>query len=138
MKKINFLFLFLALTSLSFSYAKDNRSNYSAEYSTKLEHLNDTNFANKIGQGFSVVDFYADWCAPCRRLGPTFSKVANDLQGKLSFYKINIDDAPTTKRTSNVKSIPTIILFSNGREVARLSGEVDENTLKQFIFNGMK
>ncbi len=140
MRYINLLFTACAITCFSLGYAKDNNYRPAAiesRHGQKVEQLSDSNFSDKISKGFTIVDFYADWCAPCRRLGPTFNNVANDLQGSLAFYKANIDTCPASRSANNVKSIPTIILFRNGHEVSRLSGEVDEAALKQFITSGM-
>lgn len=98
-----------------------------------VETLNDDNISRKISKGYSVIDFYAEWCSPCQKYAPIFKKVAEDLQDVAAFYKIDIDKSIESRILNRVTSIPTTILFHNGQEIGRMSSCLDEKTLKNFI-----
>jgi thioredoxin 1 len=69
-----------------------------------------------------IVDFWAPWCGPCRMLGPTIEKIAGDLRGKVKVGKMNTDENMDTPGSLRISSIPTVIFFQGGKEVARLVG----------------
>ncbi len=69
-----------------------------------------------------LVDFYADWCAPCKMVSPAIEKVAKDFSGKIMTVKINVDKAQAAAAKYKIRSIPTIMLFKNGESVMRLNG----------------
>jgi thioredoxin 2 len=69
-----------------------------------------------------VVDYWAPWCGPCRMMAPEFSKAAKILSGKARFAKINTQDHPKIAERAHIQGIPALILYQNGREVARLAG----------------
>lgn len=69
-----------------------------------------------------AVDFFATWCGPCKMFAPTFEKLSEDFNGKLEFLKIDIDQNNEISNDYNVKSVPTFILFKDGKEVARKVG----------------
>lgn len=83
----------------------------------------------------AIIDFYADWCGPCRMLTPVLEKVAQKLHGKVSIYKLDIDEAQKTAASFQVTSIPTLVLFKDGKEIGRLVGLRDEETIKDFVLN---
>ena len=98
--------------------------------------LSEDNFNSEVGAGLTLVDFYADWCGPCRMLTPVLEEVAKDVNGKAVIAKIDIDKAQKTASTFQVTSIPTLILFREGKEVGRLVGLRDKETIKKFILTG--
>jgi thioredoxin 1 len=80
-----------------------------------------------------LVDFYADWCGPCRSLSPVIEKLAKKYEGKLKVCKINVDEADEIAGTYNVSSIPTVMLFQNGRVVDQFLGALPEPLIEDFI-----
>jgi thioredoxin 1 len=98
-----------------------------------LKHLDDSNFSETISKGVTLVDFFADWCGPCRTIAPIVEELANDLKGKATIAKLDIDGAQETTSKFEVTSIPTIILFKDGKEANRVVGVKDKNTLKSMI-----
>ncbi len=79
-----------------------------------------------------VVDFYADWCGPCRMLEPIFESVSKKLTD-IKFVKLNVDNLQEISSEYKVASIPTVIVFNNGKEIKRNSGFMSENDLLEFI-----
>lgn len=88
-----------------------------------------------------IVDFWAEWCGPCKMLGPVFEKVSHDFKGKLDFGKVNVDENQDIASQYGVMGIPCLIIFKDGEEVDRIVGAMPEATLKsriQEIMDGMK
>ena len=79
----------------------------------------------------AVVDFYATWCGPCKMFGPLFEEVSNDSD--INFIKVDVDKFDDIARKYGVMSIPTIILFENGKEVNKKIGFMSKDELKKFI-----
>ncbi|HSX12697.1 MAG TPA: thioredoxin [Rhabdochlamydiaceae bacterium] len=104
----------------------------------QFKHLTEDGFDQEIKSGLILVDFYADWCGPCRMLTPILEKVAKDFNGKATVAKLDIDKAQKTASSFQITSIPTLILFRNGKEVGRLVGLRDEKTIKDLISSGQK
>ena len=80
-----------------------------------------------------LVDFYADWCGPCKSMAPILSQVASELSGKVKVIKVDIDKNPAAANQFRVQGVPTLILFSKGQPVWRQSGVVPANQLSQII-----
>jgi thioredoxin 1 len=80
-----------------------------------------------------LVDFWAEWCGPCRALAPTIDAVANDYAGKLKVGKLNVDENPTVTMQYSVRGIPTVMIFKGGQVVDQVVGLVDKSTLKQAL-----
>ena len=78
-----------------------------------------------------VVDFWAEWCGPCKMIAPTLEEIAAENRGKLSIAKLNVDDNPETARRFDVMSIPTLIVFQNGVAKKRLVGAKGKGQLLQ-------
>ena len=81
----------------------------------------------------SLVDFFATWCAPCRMLSPILEEVAGDYEGKLNFYKLDVDSAPDIAAEYGVMSIPTLIIFEGGKVQAKTVGALDAEELADWI-----
>lgn len=84
-----------------------------------------------------LVDFWAEWCAPCRALGPTIDEVALQYKGKVKFVKINIDENPNTPSQFGVRSIPTLILFKAGQQVDQSLGNIPKSQVVSLVERGL-
>jgi len=95
--------------------------------------ITDSSFGDTIGSGVTLVDFWAEWCAPCRMQGPIMDKVAGKVEGKAKVGKLNVDENPGTASKFGITGIPTSILFKDGNEVKRFVGVQSEDTLTNAI-----
>jgi thioredoxin 2 len=80
-----------------------------------------------------VVDFWAEWCGPCKMMAPVFARVASDLEPDIRFLKLDTEAAPEIAARYGVRSIPTLILFRNGAIVAQRAGAIDAGTLRAWL-----
>jgi thioredoxin 1 len=80
-----------------------------------------------------LVDFWAPWCGPCRAMAPALEAVAQKLAGAAKVYKMNVDDNPSASPRFNVKGIPTLILFKDGREASRLVGLSSKEQIEALV-----
>ena len=87
-----------------------------------VEHLNDSNFAEKTLSGVVLVDFFATWCGPCKMLSPVIEEIGDECDGSFAVYKIDIDEAEDTVMELGIMSVPTLIIFKDGAEAERLIG----------------
>ena len=99
--------------------------------------LNDETFARTITESEIpvLVDFYADWCGPCKIMAPSVDQLAAENQGRLLVAKLDTDRSPITAQSFNIRGIPTTILFKNGKESNRLTGAVPLKALQQLAFS---
>jgi thioredoxin 1 len=88
----------------------------------KIKVLNDSNFKQHIASGITLVDFWAEWCMPCKMMTPILNDVAAEAPDGVKVAKLNVDHAKQTAAKFNVRSIPTIIVFKNGKEIKRIVG----------------
>jgi thioredoxin 1 len=98
-----------------------------------IKHLTDDNFKNEIAKGVTLVDFHAEWCGPCRMLAPILDQIAIEMKGKITISKVDIEAAQKTAAEFQIASVPTIILFKNGKEVNRLVGLRNAEAIKSFV-----
>ena len=95
----------------------------------------DYNFQKDVLQASKpvLVDFYADWCGPCKVIAPALEEIAIQLQDKVTIAKINIDDNPNTPQNYGVRGIPTLMLFKNGQVAATKVGSMPKSKLLEWI-----
>lgn len=102
--------------------------------SAKVKHLTDQDFESTIAAGGPVlVDFWAEWCGPCRRIGPIVDELAEEYDGRLTVTKINIDEHQGAANQLGVQSIPTLMIFKGGQVAERIVGAVPKETLVEAI-----
>ena len=77
-----------------------------------------------------LVDFWAEWCAPCKMIAPIVEDLSNEYDGRFKFVKLNVDDSPNTAAKYGVRGIPTLLIFHGGQPVDQLVGAVPKNVLK--------
>jgi thioredoxin 1 len=80
-----------------------------------------------------LIDFWAEWCAPCRMLAPTVEAIAEKFQGSAKVYKLNVDDNPATAQRYGIKGIPTLIVFKDGKEQERIVGATSGQTIARML-----
>jgi thioredoxin 1 len=92
--------------------------------SKNIHTATDTNFESEVlkAKGVALIDFWAEWCGPCRMLGPTIDSLADQFQGKVKVYKMNVDENPNTPTRFHVRGIPTVIILKDGQLVDQLVG----------------
>ena len=80
-----------------------------------------------------VVDFWAEWCGPCKQIGPALDEIAGTLGSKVKIVKLNVDESPKTAQKYGIMSIPTLMLFKNGELASRQVGAAPKQKLEQWI-----
>lgn len=98
-----------------------------------IAQVSEQDFQEKVKQGTVLVDFYADWCGPCKMMAPVLDKVAAELGSAVSILKLDVDGAQGVARQFQVSSIPTLVLFKDGKEVSRLVGLQNAEAIKRLI-----
>jgi thioredoxin 1 len=84
-----------------------------------------------------LVDFWAEWCGPCRIVGPIVEQLAQSLEGKVKVFKLNVDQNQEIAMKYNVQSIPSLVLFKNGKEIARTIGLSPKEKYEKFVNNAL-
>jgi thioredoxin 1 len=95
--------------------------------------VSDATFEETVGASATpvIVDFWAEWCGPCKMIAPALEEIAKEHEGKLTVAKLNVDDNPDTARRFDVMSIPTLLVFQEGQPVKRLVGAKGKGQLLQ-------
>ncbi len=96
-------------------------------------YTNDATFTEDIKEGLVLVDFYADWCGPCKMIAPVLDQLSGEFEGKARILKLNTDESPATARSFGVMSIPTLILFKDGQKIDQVMGFQAKPQLAAFI-----
>lgn len=100
---------------------------------SKLIRLDDNNFTEAVKSGIFLVDFWAPWCGPCRMVGPIVADLANKYDGKAKVGKLNVDENQATAAKFGIRSIPTLMLFKDGKPVEQVVGAKPKQALEKLI-----
>lgn len=100
-----------------------------------IQHTTDDGFDADVVQSETpvLVDFWAEWCSPCKMIAPILDQIAEEYEGKLKVVKVNIDEHPQTPQKFNIRSIPTLMLFSGGSVAAQHIGAAGKAQLDSFL-----
>ncbi len=102
---------------------------------SKTVVLNDDNFENEVlnSEVPVLVDFWAEWCGPCRALAPVIEEIAEDFEGTVKVGKLNVDENPGAPSAFEIRSIPTLILFKDGAIVEKAIGALPKNQITELL-----
>ena len=97
--------------------------------------FNDSNFQDKVisSEKLTVVDFWAEWCGPCRMVGPVVEQIAQSYSDKIKVVKLNVDENQEIAMKYGIQSIPSLLIFKNGKEIKRTIGAAPKDTYVKFI-----
>ena len=103
--------------------------------SENILHVSDNDFDDRVlkSEGPVLVDYWAEWCGPCKMIAPILDKIASEYEGRLTVVKINIDDNPGIPQKYGVRGIPTLMLFKNGEVEATKVGALSQSQLTAFL-----
>jgi thioredoxin 1 len=103
--------------------------------SDKIVHVTDDDFENEVLQSNApvLVDYWAEWCGPCKMIAPVLDEIADEYNGRIKVAKLNIDDNPNTPPRYGIRGIPTLMLFKDGEVEATKVGAVSKSQLTAFI-----
>lgn len=98
-----------------------------------LSFITESEFAAKTTSGRVLIDFFAEWCGPCKRLTPILEEIAPQVAASCKIYKLNIDECGGICSKFEITSVPTLVLLQDGREIGRIVGLRDAASIKSFI-----
>jgi thioredoxin 1 len=99
------------------------------------KQISDASFEADVlkAPGLVLVDFWAEWCGPCKMIGPVLEELARDMQGKVTIGKVNVDENPASAGNYGVRSIPTLMLFKDGKLVSTKVGALPKQALQTWV-----
>lgn len=95
--------------------------------------ITDATWQNEVQKGFTLVDFWAPWCGPCRMLGPVLEEIEEELHNEVKIAKLNIDENQLTASQFGIMSIPTMVLFKDGKPIEKLTGYHPKEILLDYL-----
>ncbi len=103
--------------------------------SEHIIHVTDADFEEKVlnAEGPVLVDFWAEWCGPCKMIAPALDQIADELQGKITVAKVDVDSSPVTPNQYGVRGIPTLMIFRDGNIQAMKVGGIPKGAIQSFI-----
>ena len=99
------------------------------------QEIKDSEFEQKVTNSTEpvLIDFWAEWCGPCKMLSPVIDQLSEEMKGKVKIVKMNIDENPETPSSLGVRSIPTLMIFKDGKQISSKVGAHPKNKLKEWI-----
>ena len=107
--------------------------------SENIVKVSDDSFDNDVlsASGPVLVDYWAEWCGPCKTIAPVLDEIADEYDGRLTIAKLNIDDNPNTPPRYGIRGIPTLMLFKDGEVAATKVGSVSKTQLTEFVYQNI-
>lgn len=149
MKKILILGLFLVIFIMgAFALSNQQSNNNSELKSNVIIELSESDFKSIVGDYKAkewklvsptpvIIDFYAPWCGPCKKLAPILENVAKKYEGKVTIYKVNTDNNKELARRFNIRSLPTLVYMSKDGKISDTQGLVPQSTIESNIESGL-
>lgn len=128
------LLVLVLIGYMIYNYRKINKMPAVAD-SKKVKILDQKNFYHQIAKGISLVDFWAPWCMPCKMMAPVLNEMAEELGDNAAICKVNVDEQKQLAAKYKIRSIPTLVLFKNGKEVKRFVGAKPKDHLMNRILS---
>ena len=96
---------------------------------------NDQDFKSDVLESnkFVLVDFWAEWCGPCKAIAPSLEEISEEMKGKLKVVKVNVDENPTVSQSYSIRSIPALMIFKNGEKVSEKMGALPKSALQAWV-----
>ena len=103
-------------------------------------NTNDKSFSNDVlnSEKLVLVDFWAEWCGPCKDVAPKIEEISDEMNEKLKVAKVNVDENPNIAQQFNIRSIPALILFKDGKKISEMLGNLPKSTLEKWINENIK
>lgn len=100
-----------------------------------IPFVTEADFGSKTAKGRVLIDFFAEWCGPCKRLTPILEEIAPQVSGQCSIFKLNIDECGGICSKFDITSVPTLVLLEDGKEIGRIVGLRDAASIKSFLIS---